>query len=395
MKRNIGILLSLILMMSIAIFTFSEQEAKDVIVSDIKSGIVGESSSIAMMFETDANSGVYELSDDILWPNEGYIFNETLSKCENGSKISFDKTTKSIVLQTNVTDKCYVYFDKVETSQTLSTFHDVCNDDSLACLIAKKSVTDETLYYHDEDLENGANDNNYRYAGSNPNNYVCLENDTGECNDGNLYRIIGVFHADNEANYQVKLIKNTSIGTNYWSGASDESATRNWKDSTLNTMVLNGSGEGNYLHDLKEKWENKIANHTWYVGGIAFDSGVKSSASTVFNNELGPNRKSTTYKAKIGLMYISDYSYASSKANWTMKLDSYSSGENWLYKGTSEWMITADLDYNNAFIIDDNGSVNQASINTIQYNFRPVFYLDSSVVVRSGSGTSLDPYIVF
>ena len=46
-----------------------------------------------------------------------------------------------------------------------------------------------------------AGDYSYRYAGANPNNYVCFGSVINPCLDECLYRIIGVF------NEQVKLIK--------------------------------------------------------------------------------------------------------------------------------------------------------------------------------------------
>ena len=45
---------------------------------------------LSMMLETDAGSGNYELTTRDSWPTEGYIFNSTLSKCENGGKLSWD-----------------------------------------------------------------------------------------------------------------------------------------------------------------------------------------------------------------------------------------------------------------------------------------------------------------
>lgn len=38
---------------------------------------------ISMMLETEAGSGNYEMTTRDSWPTEGYIFNSTLSKCEN------------------------------------------------------------------------------------------------------------------------------------------------------------------------------------------------------------------------------------------------------------------------------------------------------------------------
>ena len=59
------------------------------------------------------------------------------------------------------------------------------------------------MYLHDSTLPNGAEDNSYRFAGSNEsvNNFVCFGTDDSVCPYDNLYRIIGVF------NNQVKLIK--------------------------------------------------------------------------------------------------------------------------------------------------------------------------------------------
>ena len=57
------------------------------------------------------------------------------------------------------------------------------------------------IYYHDGTLENGINDGSYRYAGANPNNFVCFGSNAITCPEDNLYRIIGVF------NGKVKLIK--------------------------------------------------------------------------------------------------------------------------------------------------------------------------------------------
>lgn len=51
---------------------------------------------------------------------------------------------------------------------------------------------ENSLYYHNSSLTNGAGDNSYRYAGANPNNFVCFGSDVSPCPTDNLYRIIGV-----------------------------------------------------------------------------------------------------------------------------------------------------------------------------------------------------------
>ena len=44
-----------------------------------------------------------------------------------------------------------------------------------------------------ENIVLDAEDYSYRYAGANPNNYVCFGSDVTPCPEDNLYRIIGVF----------------------------------------------------------------------------------------------------------------------------------------------------------------------------------------------------------
>ena len=67
---------------------------------------------ISMMLETEAKSGNYEMAMRDSWPTEGYIFNSTLSKCENGGELAWDDTNKKVLMSGNMSDKCYVYFDK-------------------------------------------------------------------------------------------------------------------------------------------------------------------------------------------------------------------------------------------------------------------------------------------
>ena len=64
---------------------------------------------LTMMYETSAGSGEYQVTSDTVWPQEGYVFNETLSKCENNSAISWNDDTKRVIVESNT----YVYFDKV------------------------------------------------------------------------------------------------------------------------------------------------------------------------------------------------------------------------------------------------------------------------------------------
>ncbi len=71
---------------------------------------------LSMMLETSVGSGNYQATTRSDWPkeNEGYGFNKNLSKCERGGSVTFDVDNRNVVLKHNGSDKCYVYFDKVE-----------------------------------------------------------------------------------------------------------------------------------------------------------------------------------------------------------------------------------------------------------------------------------------
>ncbi len=252
----------------------------------------------------------------------------------------------------------------------------------------------EGIYYHDgrgtyTNATQEAGDNSYRYAGANPNNYVCFGSDGEVCPNGNLYRIIGVF--DN----QVKLIRRNNYRNNYWTGATANSSNV-WSESRLNTTTLNVT----YLNSFGSNWVNMISVTTWSVGGLAY-----SSTNTVkqnYNLEVGANRINTTYSAKIGLMYVSDYGYATSPAYWTTSMTQYDSNatsNNWLYYSSVEWTITRATTRSNAFCLYPSyglevGGISTCTVNNVNNSLivRPVFYLYPWVIYSEGDGSSTSPF---
>ena len=236
------------------------------------------------------------------------------------------------------------------------------------------------MYYHTSSLANSAADNSYRYAGANPNNYVCFGSNANTCPSDNLYRIIGVF------GNQVKLTKNTSIGNYYWSGSSTNRG-NTWSSSTLNTSTLNGT----YLNNLGSAWSNLIANHSWKVGGMS--QNTSATAKQYYDKEIGSSSSSTTYSAKIGLMYVSDYGFAASPDYWTTELYNYepSKSSNWMNISINEWTIsrTSNTSFG-AFRVLSTGDVDSYTVFS-SFGVRPVFYLTSTTQYVSGSGTESDP----
>ena len=325
---------------------------------------------ISMNLEQTAGAGDYKTVTQSSWPTEGYKFNAELSKCEKGSTLSWDDTNKKVIVSGNTSDKCYVYFDIYQPTQpTLAEY-------------IKSQYTgtqgENSLYYHNSTLTNGAGDNSYRYAGASDsvNNYICLGSDEATCPEANLFRIIGVFGD------KIKVIRAKSVGNKQWH--SSESNT--WSSSSLNTYL-----NGEYLTSLGTL-ADKIATTTWKVGGGS-STYLFDVPKTAYQYEVGSSASSTTYGAKIGLMYVSDYVYAAAQSGWTTKLSSYSSNKskNWLYLGSTEWTISRNSglpDY--VFYVYSSGYVTD-NVVTLSFAVRPSFNLLSSVKYVSGSGSMSDP----
>ena len=247
------------------------------------------------------------------------------------------------------------------------------------------------LYYHDgvgsyTNADQEAGDNSYRYSGANPNNYVCFGSDAATCPNDNLYRIIRLFDDDQDGTYNIKLIKNTSIGSYAWHSVLSNTWDSSTKPDIRNTL------NSTFLETINSTWQSKIEMHTWEVGGMAQDN--SATAKEYYNTEIGSSSGSTTDNMKIGLMYVSDYGYAAAPSNWTTALWSYDSATstNWLYLGSREWTISRRADNTNlAFAVYSTGCVRDNLVpGTLAV--RPSFYLESSVVLTGGTGTSSDPY---
>ena len=426
MKKHIKslVVLGIILVGSFSFYLFNGYKKDTAVYENNK--IMPSSSGIAMMLETSAGSGNYEMTTRSEWPTECYVFNVNLSKCENGSELSWDNENKKVLMSGNKSDKCYVYFDVYVKPQVLLA-------DYVKSLYVSNNG-ENGIYYHDATLANGANDNSYRFAGASDqvNNYVCFGSTTTPCPVDNLYRIIGVFGD------KVKLIKSdyatsTLLGAdgdyskmytaNGWDNSSYKGNnlaniagyTWNYKNNTTinsgygsntwSTSLLNKTNlNKNFITNIGADWAAKIAETTWKVGGNTWANIGTQPAKTAYQNEIvspvttNTTDNATTYSAKVGLMYVSDYGFAAAPSAWATQLSSYN-GEaiknvNWMYMGLYEWTVSRNaVSASSVFYVYSAGYVNTYSA-YYAYGVRPVVYLSSSVNYVSGSGTAADPILV-
>ena len=279
----------------------------------------------------------------------------------------------------------------VQKEKIVQTVANICRNgvDIGSCIMAMYGIDDQ-LYYHDASLTNGAGDNSYRYAGANPNNYVCFNRKGIPCPEDNLYRIIGVFQI--ETWKAVKLVKVTPTGELAW----DTNGSNTWSTASLKT----------YLNEnFPKTYHGEPDNNSWKVGGNIGNLIKQTTPSIVYQNEIvNPDASNSTdnateYKAYIGLMYASDYAYAASPNAWTTILNNYDGNdfngvkittENWLYLGSTEWLLSRDADSSeNSFAVTAAGKIDSFSV-VNSYSVRPVVYFFDGGYI-SGKGTKDDP----
>ena len=275
-------------------------------------------------------------------------------------------------------------------------------------------------------------ENGLRYEGADPNNYICLDNKTsGTCSDSSLlFRIIGLFDEDTSSDGTTssgtkKLLK--VIDTNNYGGTDgkkwNSAGTNNWSTASLKTE-LNGTYLTTLLgsSNVNSKLSNSIANAKWHLGGASSSNYNTLTAEGIYKEERNTSaiysgNPSSIY-AKVGLMYPSDYGYATiggtniNKSecrardlyDWDGSIYSDCRNNDWLFISQNnfvnnvEWTITPRSDTSgNVLHIRSTGNVNH------QYNYidvpnfywaaRPTFYLDSSVLkIVGGTGTKDNAY---
>ena len=433
--KEIIIISFLILILAILAFLIpTKNDEKEILQNKTNSNYIINSNAITMMYETEAGSGEYQTTNDTSWPGDGYVFNERLSGCENGGTLSWNSETNKVIMKSNTSDRCYVYFDIKPLTFAEHIINNIYTADG-----------ENGLYYHDgigsyTNADQEAGDNSYRYSGANPNNYVCFGSDASTCPDEYLYRIIGVFDEDSDGEYNVKLIKadyttSAMLGTNgrdylgnyfealirYYKGSMDTGTiagyswnydtsvssygSNNWATSELNKINLNT----NYLNYMGSSWASMIDDTTWYLGAISINEANRYTGKQFYNyerNNNGYGSNPTTYgpenangsSTKIGLMYSNDYGYAAFPDAWNtyvMLYDSVSSN-NWLYMGLWEWTITTISTSSDVFNLDEYGHLLSSSAygydGDYGFSVRPVFYLKSNISYVSGDGTKTSPF---
>ena len=280
------------------------------------------------------------------------------------------------------------------------------------------------------------NNHEYRYVGAEVNNYVSFNND--------LYRIIGVFDSNSHGvsgTEMVKLIRARTLGVSSWGVYNTDSSTGTYSGYANDWTGKSQTSKANLNVLLNEYFYNKTstsstygdcANWTYYYNNkdyktkdcsdiitYGIDSSLRGYIETttwyLYGRDSGQSKQNwylcerggnscttpgsdirdASVTSKIGLMYLSDYLYASgyhSSSDTTIEIYDFYGNKNWLYKGY-EWTQTPYAsDDSSAFFVFYGGSGHEGSHNP--FGWRPTFYLKSSVYVTGGDGSFDNPYTI-
>ena len=276
----------------------------------------------------------------------------------------------------------------------------------------------------------------YRYIGANPNNYVKFNDE--------LWRIIGVFDVDDgtgKIEKRLKIIRNESIGNYSWdnkdtsTGAENSYGKNNWTDARLNYLLNEGHDSETYggslywnrrsgtcyygqnnattscdftATGLTDSAKKMIGDAKWYLGGSSTYNDV--TAPMFYTRERGTtvySGRSTSWIGKVGLMYPSDYGYATSgnsstsrstclakeMYNWDGLSVCYQN--DWLFKSSYMWTLSLSSSYSyDVFIVINSGYVSSDSAYSSNNGVWPVVHLKSTIKVITGTGSSNDPFIL-
>ncbi|MBD9075378.1 hypothetical protein EGP91_05215 [bacterium] len=353
-----------------------------------------------------------------------------------------------------------------ESKITVTTsYHATLGTEKIKDLVAKADTSTTDVYTVPEKTSDsctytlaydGTADNNLRYVGSNPCNYVKV--------DGELWRIIGVMNniddGTGKKESRIKLIRDKTIGNYAWDTSIETinygNGVNEWSQADLMKLLNPGyenetaggslyynNGTGNCYSSinneltscdftssgLKSNLKALIGDVLWHTGanGIKDSSNLYEGLSNQFYSyERSTNNgkicsseswcndtitRITFWTGKVGLIYPSDYGYATSGGtgvnrtnclnqqmyDWNNSSNDDCKTNDWLYNSSLwQWVITPSTHSTNAvsvFAIFGEGHIGYTYARD-QYAVRPSVYLLSTVKITQGEGTLENPYVL-
>ncbi len=323
-------------------------------------------------------------------PNKesGYILDEENSYC--GVNGELDPSIK-----VSLTDEFGIYLTGITTNRTKCNLKFVKGTFILGKSVKAVTSGDGLYEVFHEEVDGTLNDTDfskveYRFAGKNPHNYV-------EFNE-EKWRMIGLVNVmmdDNKIEQRVKLVKDQSIGEYPWNLKGDA----NWETSSLSEVLKNI--ENGFSENVIKMLDHNIV---WNIGGgdtndltTSMFYNIERSDSTFVSNPYTSN-------GTIGLIYPSDYGYATSGGTNLDRMSCFGynlfqwsdfdcQANDWLYHQTNDWTLTPSSTAWTAYMISSFGHV-YGDVTSSSKQIYPSVYLSNNVKIISGNGTYDLPYVL-
>ncbi len=440
MKKEIKYILFMFIIL-LALFSFQllfhNKDYNDTLPEvKLKEKIEKEKAFAIMLSKDGSNYQKYE-SDE--WPDDKYKFKE--AKCVDNkgnlvdNAVGFDNKTKTVILETDKTLSCTLYFDHKETIEILrdNDNNNVLSTDIVGGMYRYQGVGNK----EQEDETHKIVDNNYICFGTDKKE-ECINN-----KDKYMYRIIGITKEGQLYLIKMKGIEEGEDKRFQWNSKYDltecEGETCEWPNVDIYKRLNGETSNGNpvfinnpryeYMQEEND-WYKKIEKHNWLYGDVAnglekttldgeiiygstnngliiydIETGVKPTRTYDYQQQKYVKHQWSAEKsidAKIGLMYLHDYYLAyDNERNWRLNYDT----NNWIFVDNNnntasvsyEWTISR-VGYQNegngtAWSIHLNGQVVSNGFGTRPI-VRPTFYLTTDNKIKNGIGIIDDPFIL-
>ena len=276
----------------------------------------------------------------------------------------------------------------------------------------------------------------YRYYGSSPNNFICLDMEgQSTCPDKHLYRIIGSIYEELEGTNRIKVKKARPLtdGTTEgfsWDYTSSGSYSNIWatptngnysnsltSGSTLMKLLNSGAWwngtSGSYYNNsttatsinftnykLSDRAKSYITTSRYYLGG---HTGPYVLTTAIYEYERGILRYDTNrplyWDGMIGLMYPSDFGYTAGNScvagttlyNYLGSRECFQ--KDWLKSGSTYFLTQYSNSTTEGFYYNAADNWSRDSVYVMSAVF-PTFYLTSTTSIIDGDGSLNNPYLL-
>lgn len=365
-------------------------------------------------------NGIYKVGENV---NVSFTYNDYLYEiddiicnrgvCNKSDSFSFPMPNTDVTIHINIKEK------------------PIFIRDYLYDIIGSNRIENNPLASDIGLIEDTTVDKNIRFKGSNPNNYINFNNE--------LWRIVGIFNVQNSESTimekLVKIVREDSLGQYSWDSSvntiNNGKGENDWSNSDLmqelnndylslnhnsddTTTWYNGENNAknaiyNYNNNIKNEYQSLIESVVWNIGAwnssdilltnfnskTGTDDGMygKERGTKVYSTKT--TARPTIWAGKIGLIYPTDYAFASEDAKCTKLNVANCTNLNWLSKSSNYWTITHNSGNATNVWNTQSSKAMTTSAASSAYDVYPSLYLKSDTKILRREGTKENPHLIY